>query len=54
MAIYFTIELLTMVEALHSAEIIHADLKPENLLIRSIPALDLNADNVYIMFQVLL
>ena len=34
MAIYFTIELLRMVEALHEIGIIHADLKPDNLLLQ--------------------
>ena len=34
MAIYFTIELLRMVEALHEIGIIHADLKADNLLLQ--------------------
>ena len=34
MAIYFTIELLKMVEALHKVGIIHADLKADNLLLQ--------------------
>ena len=34
MAIYFTIELLKMVEALHKIGIIHADLKADNLLLQ--------------------
>ena len=34
MAVFFTIELLKMVEALHGAGIIHADLKADNLLLK--------------------
>merc|ERR1719270_658976 len=40
MAMYFTIELLKMVEALHSIGIIHADLKADNLMLQTIPSLD--------------
>ena len=32
--IYFLIEVLAIVEALHSVNIIHADLKPDNFLLR--------------------
>ncbi|XP_057833518.1 mitotic checkpoint serine/threonine-protein kinase BUB1 isoform X2 [Cryptomeria japonica] len=34
LCMYYTIEMLRMLEALHSAGIIHGDLKPDNLLIR--------------------
>ncbi|GFY99039.1 protein kinase and Mad3-BUB1-I domain-containing protein [Actinidia rufa] len=34
LCIYYTIEMLSMLETLHSAGIIHGDFKPDNLLIR--------------------
>lgn len=34
LCIYYTIEMLYMLEALHGASIIHGDFKPDNLLIR--------------------
>lgn len=34
LCMYYTIEMLRMLEALHSVGIIHGDLKPDNLLIR--------------------
>lgn len=34
LCIYYTIELLSMLEALHGSGIIHGDFKPDNLLIR--------------------
>lgn len=34
LCIYYTIEMLQMLETLHSASIIHGDFKPDNLLIR--------------------
>ena len=34
MAVYFTIEMLRLVESLHCVGIIHADLKPDNLLLQ--------------------
>ena len=34
MAVFFTIELLGMVDALHTAGIVHADLKADNLLLQ--------------------
>ncbi|KAK8727798.1 hypothetical protein OTU49_009461 [Cherax quadricarinatus] len=37
MAMYFMVEVLTILEALHSCSIIHADVKPDNFLIRNIP-----------------
>jgi checkpoint serine/threonine-protein kinase len=33
LVIYYTIEILRIVEALHNAKIIHADIKPDNFLI---------------------
>lgn len=34
LCIYYTIEMLYMLEALHVAGIIHGDFKPDNMLIR--------------------
>lgn len=34
LCIYYTIELLRMLEILHSVSIIHGDFKPDNLLVR--------------------
>jgi len=36
-AIYFAIEILYLVEALHSLGILHADIKPDNFLLQRIP-----------------
>ena len=38
LALYLTAELLGLVDLLHSVDIIHADIKPDNLLVRSIPS----------------
>jgi len=43
MAIYFTLEMLTMIEALHSVGILHADIKADNFLLQNIPSLDQSA-----------
>lgn len=34
LCIYYTIEMLAMLETLHRARILHGDFKPDNLLIR--------------------
>lgn len=34
LCIYYTIEMLFMLESLHSVGIIHGDFKPDNLLVR--------------------
>ena len=34
LCIYYTIEMLYMLETLHGADIIHGDFKPDNMLIR--------------------
>jgi checkpoint serine/threonine-protein kinase len=35
LCMYYTIEMLDMLEVLHRVGLIHGDLKPDNLLIRS-------------------
>jgi len=51
MAVYFTIEMLGMVEALHKADILHADLKADNFLLQRIPTPDTRAATVHEMFH---
>lgn len=34
LCIYYTVEMLYMLETLHGADLIHGDFKPDNLLIR--------------------
>jgi len=51
MAIYFTIELISMIESLHEAGIIHADLKPDNLLLQNVPALPAGVSSSEELFE---
>ena len=51
MATYFTIEMLGMVDALHKAEILHADIKADNFLLQGIPLPNQAARSVEEMFQ---
>ncbi|XP_046394781.1 uncharacterized protein LOC124162323 [Ischnura elegans] len=37
LAVYFTIEVLRIINLLHSCKIIHADIKPDNFLLRRLP-----------------
>ena len=37
LAIYLTVQILGLVEFLHSVDIVHADIKPDNFLMRFIP-----------------
>jgi len=50
MAMYFTIEMLSMIEALHGADILHADLKADNFLLQNIPTLNQSATSSQEMF----
>ena len=51
MAIYFTIEMLGMVDALHKAEILHADIKADNFLLQGIPLPNQAAKSADEMFK---
>ena len=51
MATYFTIEMLGMVDALHKAEILHADIKADNFLLQGIPLPNQAARSMEEMFQ---
>jgi len=50
MAIYFTLEMLTMIEALHGAGILHADIKADNFLLKNIPTPDMTSSTPEEMF----
>merc|ERR1719357_1306563 len=50
MTIYFAIEMLTIMENLHQAGILHADIKAENFLLQNIPSIDFNAASPEEMF----
>ncbi|XP_071550676.1 mitotic checkpoint serine/threonine-protein kinase BUB1-like [Panulirus ornatus] len=43
--LYFMVEVLSILEALHSCSIIHADVKPDNFLIRDIPNFNKTSSN---------
>eukprot|EP00090_Calanus_glacialis_P045458 TRINITY_DN8444_c0_g1_i3.p1 TRINITY_DN8444_c0_g1~~TRINITY_DN8444_c0_g1_i3.p1 ORF type:complete len:1504 (-),score=632.87 TRINITY_DN8444_c0_g1_i3:217-4728(-) len=51
MAIYFTLEMLTMIENLHEAGILHADIKADNFLLQNIPTPDMAAGSAEEMFR---
>jgi len=51
MAMHFTIEMLGIVDTLHKADIIHADLKADNFLLQGIPSPDQDAKSVEEMFS---
>merc|ERR1719319_850201 len=51
MAMYFTIEMLGLVEALHNINIIHADVKADNFLLQAIPSINKNATSAQQMFS---
>lgn len=47
---YFMVEVLSILEALHGCNIIHADIKPDNFLIRNTPVIDATANSPVEMF----
>ena len=51
MATYFTIEMLGMVDALHKADILHADIKADNFLLQGINLPNQAAKSVAEMFK---
>ncbi|XP_064100488.1 mitotic checkpoint serine/threonine-protein kinase BUB1-like [Macrobrachium nipponense] len=50
-AILFMIEVMSIVEALHSCNIIHADIKPDNFLIRGMPKINCSASTPKDVFE---
>ena len=50
-AMFFTIELLHILEQLQKAKIIHGDIKPDNFLLQRRPEVDSNAPNANAMFK---
>ncbi|XP_042868187.1 uncharacterized protein LOC122250695 isoform X3 [Penaeus japonicus] len=50
LAMYFMVEVLSILEALHSCNIIHADIKPDNFLIRNTPVINATASSPAEMF----
>ena len=51
-AMYFTIEMLNILEKLHKSQIIHGDIKPDNFLIQREPGLlNTDAPDAYSMFK---
>ena len=48
---YFTIEMLSILEKLHAAQIIHGDIKPDNFLIQKEPGLNTDASDAHSMFK---
>lgn len=50
-AMYFTIEMLNILEKLHKSQIIHGDIKPDNFLIQREIGLNTDAPNAHSMFK---
>lgn len=50
-AMYFTIEMLHILEKLRKAQIIHGDIKPDNFLIQRKPDLNTDAPDAQVMFE---
>jgi len=50
-AMFFTIELLHVLEQLQQANIIHGDIKPDNFLLQRRPELNKEAPNARLMFE---
>ena len=50
-AMYFTIEMLNILEKLHKSQIIHGDIKPDNFLIQREIGLNTDAPDAHSMFK---
>ncbi|KAK7082484.1 protein kinase, partial [Halocaridina rubra] len=50
-AMYYMIEVLSIVEHLHNCQIIHADIKPDNFVVRDMPNISVTAKSPDEMFQ---
>ena len=50
-AMYFTIEMLHILEKLQRSQIVHGDIKPDNFLIQRKPELNTDAPNAQSMFK---
>ena len=51
LAVYFTIEMLHVLEKLKKAQIIHADIKPENFMVQHFPRVNVEAKDAEEMFS---
>lgn len=49
--VFFMIEVISIIEALHKCRIIHADVKPDNFLVRDVPSINISATTPEEMFE---
>uniref|UniRef100_A0A6A7G355 Mitotic checkpoint serine/threonine-protein kinase BUB1-like n=1 Tax=Hirondellea gigas TaxID=1518452 RepID=A0A6A7G355_9CRUS len=50
LAMYFTIEVLSILENIHACDIIHADIKPDNFIVKGLPQINYSARSAEEMF----
>ncbi len=50
-AVYFAVEMLFMAERLREAQIVHADIKPDNFLLQTLPSVDRSCPTAAEMFS---